>query len=237
MILLVCAVKEEEEHILSSMKRRREFNIGGRFTVRGRLSGKDVVVARSGPGKVNAGVSTALSIERFAPEIIINFGIGGLYPGAGGSDTILAVAEKEIYADEGVLLEKGFHGLSFMKLSLATEETPPIFNEIPVDKRLFSTQKEVVKKTGLPFAWGAFLTVSTVTGTDDRARQLRRRYGAVCENMEGASVGHVAYLYGIPFGEIRGISNLVGRRNRRYWRVREASISVQEAIISVIDAL
>ncbi len=237
MILLVCAVKEEGESILSSLKRRRALNIGGRPAFRGRLAGKDILLVQSGPGKVNAGVSTALSIERFSPGVVINFGTGGLYPGAGGKDTHLAVAEKEIYADEGVLLEKGFYDLSFMKLSIATGVTPPLFNEIPIDKRLFSTLKKAAKKTGPPIAWGTFLTVSTVTGTDKRAKQLRRRYGAVCENMEGAAVGHVAYLYGIPFGEIRGISNTVGRRDRRNWRLREASLLVQEAVISVIDAL
>ena len=49
--------------------------------------------------------------------------------------------------------------------------------------------------------------------------------------MEGAAIAHVAALYGIPMGEVRGISNRVGIRDRSAWRVKEAAAAAQEALL------
>jgi futalosine hydrolase len=50
--------------------------------------------------------------------------------------------------------------------------------------------------------------------------------------MEGAAIAHVAALYGIPAGEIRGISNRCGNRDRATWRVQDAAVAAQEALIT-----
>jgi nucleoside phosphorylase len=38
-------------------------------------------------------------------------------------------------------------------------------------------------------------------------------------------------LFGIPAGELRGISNAVGNRDRSAWRVKEAAAAAQEALL------
>jgi futalosine hydrolase len=52
--------------------------------------------------------------------------------------------------------------------------------------------------------------------------------------MEGAAIAHVAALAGIPVGEIRGISNLVGNRDRGAWKVKQAAAAAQEALLEWI---
>jgi futalosine hydrolase len=69
------------------------------------------------------------------------------------------------------------------------------------------------------------------TGSDAAARTIEARTGGAVESMEGAAVVHVAALAGIPVGEIRGISNMVGRRDKSAWRVKEAAVAVQEALL------
>ena len=59
-----------------------------------------------------------------------------------------------------------------------------------------------------------FVTVNTCTGSDDAARGMRSRTGGAVESMEGAAIAHVAALSAIPVGEIRGISNVAGNRDR-----------------------
>lgn len=61
------------------------------------------------------------------------------------------------------------------------------------------------------------MTVSTITATVTRSNQLHRHFGAVIENMEGAGAAHVAIHYGLPFLEIRAVSNRVGDRDKRRW--------------------
>jgi futalosine hydrolase len=54
---------------------------------------------------------------------------------------------------------------------------------------------------------------------------LAFRWEAVAESMEGAAAAHVCALYGVPFLELRGISNMVVDRDRGSWKV-EAAVSV-----------
>jgi nucleoside phosphorylase len=58
---------------------------------------------------------------------------------------------------------------------------------------------------------GRIATVSVCAGSERLARE-RGATGAVAESMEGAAVAFAATLFGLPFAEVRGISNLCGPR-------------------------
>jgi futalosine hydrolase len=89
-----------------------------------------------------------------------------------------------------------------------------VFNELPMG--LFPAERRA-----------KFVTVNSCSGDDAGARALAARTGGSVESMEGAAIAHVAMLYGIPVGEIRGISNRAGNRDRGAWRVREAAEAAQ----------
>jgi futalosine hydrolase len=77
---------------------------------------------------------------------------------------------------------------------------------------------------------GDVLTVSTVTGTAPRTTDLLARHpDAVAEAMEGFGVATAAALAGVPYAELRTISNPVGPRDRDAWRIREALDALGEA--------
>jgi futalosine hydrolase len=81
---------------------------------------------------------------------------------------------------------------------------------------------------------GTVVTVSTVTGTAGTAAVLRARYpDAVAEAMEGFGVATAAALHGVPFAEVRAISNLVGPRDRPSWRIREALAALGSAFAAI----
>jgi futalosine hydrolase len=84
-------------------------------------------------------------------------------------------------------------------------------------------------------ARGTFVTVSTCTGTNAAAYAIEARTGGIVENMEGAAVAHVAHLYGVPVGEVRGISNIVTDRDTGAWRLTNAARAAQEALAAWID--
>ncbi|MCG2813516.1 MAG: hypothetical protein L6245_02435, partial [Thermodesulfovibrionales bacterium] len=81
---------------------------------------------------------------------------------------------------------------------------------------------------------GTFVTVSTATGTGRRAREIEKRFDAICENMEGAAVAHVCAMYGIPMLEIRGISNIVEDRDRSKWDVKTAAENCQKTVLTFL---
>src|SRR5438105_2588005 len=85
-----------------------------------------------------------------------------------------------------------------------------------------------------PSRVGPTLTVSTVTGTDQRAVELASRHGALAEAMEGAGVCAAAAARGVAVLEIRAISNPVGRRDRAGWDVPGALAALSRAFAGLL---
>jgi len=172
-------------------------------------------------------------IENFPVSKVINFGIGGAYPGAGLSNGDVTIASKEILGDEGVISSKGWEGLEKIGIPLVRAGKKKYFNEFPAGalaalkrgKRDFSTIS------------GPFVTVSAASGSTRRAKELERRFNAVCENMEGAAIAHTCMIYNMPMFEIRGISNTAGVRDKRRWDMELASLNCQKAVLEAITSL
>jgi futalosine hydrolase len=241
---LICAVEFEYEEVLKNLSRRRQVEYGGLIFYKGLLRGRRLVLVASGVGKTNAAHAATLVLEKFRPEIIINFGVGGAYPDSGISVGGIAVADQEIYGDEGVVTPDGFMDMRGMGIPLlsaspgsgpcANRPTKRLFNKIPIHSMPVKKACRILKKLSFNPLKGPFVTLSTVTGTASRAAELQARYRAICENMEGASVAHICMLYGVPFLEIRGISNMVEDRDRRSWRLKEAAAKCQRAVMGVV---
>jgi futalosine hydrolase len=260
MIGLICSVRFESEELVGRLARRRVYSQGGVIIVRGILMSNPVAVVVSGVGKTNASHGATLLHERFRPEIVINFGVGGAYPGSGLAISDIAVAEREIYGDEGVLTEKGFRGMRYMGIPLLKKsgvrsqeskgnksggrgqtdsktngkDVRDVYNVISLDKKLVKKVSGILKKRAFNFKVGSFVTLSTVTGTNERAEELKRRYHPVCENMEGAAAAHICRIYGIPFLDVRGISNVVEKRDKRRWDLRGAATACQRAVVDIV---
>ncbi|MEX2502149.1 MAG: hypothetical protein WD336_07220, partial [Trueperaceae bacterium] len=56
------------------------------------------------------------------------------------------------------------------------------------------------------------------------------------ESMEGAGVALACLLAGVPFVEIRGVSNVAGVRDKRAWQVRDALRAAAEAVRRTVRA-
>jgi futalosine hydrolase len=83
---------------------------------------------------------------------------------------------------------------------------------------------------------GDVLTVSTVTGTRERATELVKRHpDAVAEAMEGFGIALAARQAKAAFAELRTISNPVGPRDRAAWRLPEALAALERAAATLTD--
>jgi futalosine hydrolase len=202
----------------------------------GAVSAKRIIFGISGIGKTNAAHAVTVLIEKFSPSCIVSFGIGGSYRSSGLGVGDIAVAEKEVYADEGVLLKDGLHSLEITGIPLLKVRGRRYFNEFPADNRL---SRLALKASGTVSKCrsGVFLTVSACTGTRKRAAELAAKFNPLCENMEGAAVAHICRIYGIPFVEIRGISNTVEDRNMKKWDIELASENCQTAVMQFLETL
>jgi futalosine hydrolase len=201
------------------------------------LSGKGdqpFVYATSGIGKANAAHATAIMIRDYSPSVIVSFGIGGAYPSSDLRIGDLAVAEMEIYADEGVLLKDGFHTLEAIGIPAVRGGKRRYFNDFPADRALTRKGLHAAERVSHALA-GRFATVSCCTGTRKRALEIEKQFDVICENMEGAALAQICRLYGVPFVEIRGISNIVEDRDTGKWRKELAAKNCQRAVRYFIE--
>ncbi|MEU3452388.1 futalosine hydrolase [Micromonospora sp. NPDC006766] len=188
--------------------------------IRAGLTDPTVAVTPVGVGPAAAGAATArlLALAEAAGRPyrrVVSAGIAGGFVGrvaVGG--TVLAT--RSVAADLGAESPEGF--LPVEELGMPAELLG-LGSVVPADPGLLHTLR-----TALPEATvGAVLTVNTVTGTAASTTALAERHpDAVAEAMEGYGVAVAAAQAGLPFAELRTVSNPIGPRNRESWRMREA---------------
>ncbi len=234
MIALVAAVPIETELLRRYLAPCEVLSCGRRDLFRGNLYGTSVALMHSGVGKANAAAAVGTLIETLKPSLVISIGVAGAFPGSDLRIGDLALAAEEIYGDEGVLAPEGYLDMQALGFALVQRGGRRLFNSFPVDSSTLETFRPALERhaagIGCRLAVGPFVTVSTGSGTDAGAREMARRTGALCENMEGAALAQICALYGTPFAEIRGISNLTGDRDLSAWDVRKGAEAAQSAI-------
>jgi futalosine hydrolase len=209
--------------------------IGHLAPFRGRAAGREIILAVTGIGKVNAASAATLLLERFTPEILINTGCAGACAGSGLSVGDLAVASAEGFPDEGVETPQGWRGLDLIGIPVFAGRGERVFNTVPLDGDLAAGALSCAREHGFRAELGPFHTVSTCSGTAGRGRELLLRYPGICENMEGGALAQVALIYGVPFLEVRGISNLVEDRDLSRWDLPRAVGEVQRFLLSYLE--
>lgn len=222
----------EAAPFIGALEDARAGSLAHRRSYAGVVSGREVSVVVCGIGQANAAQAVTSILETAKPGLLILGGCAGAYPGSGLAVGDVAVASEEIYADLGVNAPGGF--LSMEDAGLALLDTGGgVYSSIPI-KAGAALHPDLFSGLGFKAAAGRFLTVSTVSGTLARGKELFGRYGALCENMEGAAAAQVALLYGADLIELRGISNLVEDRDRDSWDIGLAGANCAKAIERLI---
>jgi futalosine hydrolase len=187
-----------------------------------------IIFTVTGIGSANAAAASALMSHIFRPDLLITTGCAGAYPGCGLEIGDIALATTEVFADEGVVTPEGWQSLEHIGIPLLDRNGRRFFNEIPLSPQANETALQVAEQLGLaPLPAGRFLTVATCSGTNAQSAKLKKRFGGLCENMEGAAVALIAARYGIDCMELRGISNYVEDRDITKWDISLAAANSQ----------
>ncbi|WP_052849119.1 futalosine hydrolase [Streptomyces avicenniae] len=183
----------------------------------------DVLAAGTGPAAAAAATATALALAPGGHGLVVSAGIAG-----GFADVVpvggTVVASEILAADLGADTGEGFADAAALGFGVVAHRPPR------------ALARAVAATAGAVLA--PVLTVSTVTGTAARAAELAARHrGAAAEAMEGFGVASAAALHGVPFLEIRAVSNAVGPRDRAAWRVAEALAALTRTFTAVAPVL
>ena len=163
-----------------------------------------------GIGPAAAALSTSLLIRTLKPNRIVLLGIAGAMPASGLRPGDLVQASSECFADLGFEDDQGFHTFDEMDMPILSWAGEPF-------GCTYDAETNFEHLPSLPF-----ITVSSVTNSEARANKLYDSFNAAVENMEGAGVAMAAQLHGVAFSEVRAISNIVGPRDPKNWRINEA---------------
>ena len=186
----------------------------------------DVLAAGVGPAAAAAGTATALTVAAIqgAPyDLAVSAGIGGGFAPHAPLGSVV-VADAVVAADLGAETPDDFAAVTDLGFGTVEHRPPP------------ALVAALAGATGA--VRGTVLTVSTVTGSAERAAALLRRHPhAVAEAMEGFGVAEAAAAQSVPVLEVRAVSNAVGPRDRAAWRIGEALDALAEAFRRAAPAL
>ncbi|MCP4349191.1 MAG: futalosine hydrolase [Desulfobacterales bacterium] len=222
-ILISVATEGEAAGIVGLVEKAGVSYVGARKIFSGYLEKKPVRILVTGPGIVNTVQALTAAVENSRPSLIIQTGCAGAFKEAGLRVGDIGIATEEIDSHLGIEPENENSPLTDIPFSLMTKDNLEIKNRYPVNRELadsaFDAVRQVFKINKIQVKKGPFVTVSTITATDKRAKRLFEQFGACMEQMEGSGAAHLAIHYDIPFLEIRAASNLVGKRDRSSWNL------------------
>jgi len=236
-VIVTAATPRELALLIAALEKKERFLSAHRDAYRGEVDGRPVILAVTGIGKVNAAIAVTALLERCDTELLITAGCAGAYHGSGLAVGDLAMATVEVAGDEGVLAPDGWHTLELIGIPAVERKGDSFFNRFPLTRWALDKAAFVAETSGISLQKGAFVTVSTASGTLERGVELQRRFGGICENMEGAAAAQAALLYGVDCMEVRGVSNLVEHRDLSRWDIQTAVDRAQEFILKFIAAL
>ncbi len=167
----------------------------------------------TGPGIHATTYFLTKQLDKKKYDLVLNIGICGSLDPAVVPVRLVRITTDQ-FADLGA--EDGSKFLSMFELGF---EKPGKF---PFKKgklhETFSGKLEslspIIKTNGI--------TVNKSHGTKASVLQARSRFGRVMESMEGAAVFFVCTLEHVPCLQVRAVSNMVEKRNRKKWKVQEA---------------
>ena len=185
MIGIIGAMEEEVAHLKEAMQVEKTVERAAMTFVKGKLDGKDVVVVRSGIGKVNAGICAQILADLFEVDTLINTGV------AGSLDAAIDIGDIVISTDAVQ------HDMDVSALGDPVGQIPRMDTfAFPADERLVQLAVQANEEANPDIHTFTGRVVSGDQFVSDGAvkERLVTQFQAKCTEMEGAAIAQAAYL-------------------------------------------
>ncbi|WP_372873306.1 5'-methylthioadenosine/adenosylhomocysteine nucleosidase [Shewanella sp.] len=194
---IIGAMEPEVAHLIAALNSPKSSTLAGIEFTEGELHGKQVIVTRSGIGKVAAALATTLLIDKFAPDFVINTG------SAGGFVDSLTIGDVVIAS------EVRYHDVDVTAFGYEIGQMAQQPAAFVSDARLVNAAKAAVASLGeVKTIEGLICTGDSFICDPVRTAKMRADFPtmAACE-MEGAAIGQICHQFGTPFVVIRSLSD------------------------------
>lgn len=164
----------------------------------GHINNHNIIIVKSGIGKVNGAVCTQILIDKFDVECVINTGAAG------------ALGSNLNIGDIIISLDTIQHDVDATGFGYRLGEIPRMGTSVfKADTELINLAKkasEKVDKEHKVFI-GRIVSGDQFISSLDKKNKIYEDFKGYCTEMEGAAIAHVCYLNKIPFVIIRAISD------------------------------
>lgn len=190
--------------------------------------------------KLNSGVETLISGvgipstvyhltkkllgERY--DLVIQAGIGGSFTKKIKNGEVIAV-EKDAFSDIGAEENKEFKTL--FQMGFGNE------NDFPFRNGWLENNSQALEETHLRRMKA--ITINTIHDRKKQSKMVNKIFKAQVESMEGAAFHFVCLQLNTAFLQLRGISNVVGERDKSKWKIKDAIENLNSELKILIDSL
>lgn len=193
---IIGAMTNEIGSLSDMLEARRESVCSGITFYEGKLCGKEVVLAVCGVGKVFAAICAQTMVVKYGADVIVNTGVAGsLDKRIGILDAVVAADTVQHDMDTSPLgdpvgMISGINVINFK-----------------CDEKVVDVLRRSAEALGVKSFFGTIASGDAFVADDSQKKVIRERFDALACEMEGAAIGHAAYINGIPYGVLRIISD------------------------------
>ena len=198
MIGIIAAMEEEVAALKEDMDIQETVEQASMVFCKGKLCGKDVVVVRSGIGKVNAGICAQILVDRFRADMLINTGI------AGSLDARIDIGDMVISTDAL------HHDMDATIFGDAIGQIPRMDTlAFPADEELVQKAAKANEKANpdIRTFTGRVASGDQFISSGEAKEKIVENFHPLCVEMEGAGIAQAAYLNKVSYVIIRAISD------------------------------
>lgn len=228
-IAIIGAMEEEVAILRNQIEFSSTDKIANSEYTSGKLKGADVVLLKSGIGKVNAAMSTAVLLYHYQPDVVINTGsAGGLNPELQVGDIVIST-------------EVRHHDVDATVFGYEYGQVPQMPAAYLADKRLIETAARSAETlTGVQVVKGLITTGDSFMSDPDRVESIRHKWNDLqAVEMEAAAIAQVCYQFGTPFVIIRSLSDIAGKESNISFDqyLEKAARNSAELVVKMVESL
>ena len=195
-LLIVGAMDSEIEFLKSNLENLKEEEYCDFKFYFGKINNKDIILVKSGIGRVMAGLLIGVAKTKYEFDAVINLGVAGGTKGTSLGDII--VGRQYVYGD--VDLSSGGFGY--------------VYGQMAGCPRVFTSNINVPILNGIDYILGDMCTCDSFTTSELLVNELNHKHfsdlNIKCFDMESAAFAQACYFYKVPFLAIRSISDVIG---------------------------
>ena len=191
---IIAAMDAELALILQAMEIERAQTVYGvKFHI-GKIGGASVAAVCCSIGTINAAACASVLIREFGATAVVNIGVAG---SACDELNILDVvlSDEMVFHDADTWIIKKYY---------------PFRESFAADQNLIRQAEESIAKMkdrNFNYKIGRIATGDMFVNDLARKNDIVERHNPLCVEMEGAAIGQIAYMSGVPFLVIRSLSD------------------------------